>query len=260
MLNGKTLAVVLPGYNVARTIERTLRAIPPGVVDALLFVDDGSADGSGAVARGLGCEVFVHRRNFGYGAAQKTGYREALALGADVTVMVHPDFQYRPELVPAMAAMVSPGGYDLVLGSRVLMRGALRGGMPVWKYAANRGLTALENTLLGVGVSEFHTGYRAFSRTLLQTLPLAENRNDYAFDNELIAQAVHFGLPIGEVSCPAHYFDEMQTITFLPGVRYGLGCLKTASRFVLQRAGLAQSIFDPHARGLDAWTEGARMA
>jgi glycosyltransferase involved in cell wall biosynthesis len=261
MLNDHKVAVVLPGYNVASTLERTLLALPKGVADDIIFVDDGSRDASSAIAHSLGARVFVHARNLGYGAAQKTGYREALAAGADVVVMVHPDFQYKPALMPAMASMVAHGGYDLVLGSRVLVKGARKGGMPLWKFVANRGLTGIENTLLGAGLSEYHTGYRAFSRKLLLTLPLAENRNDYAFDNEVIAQTVHFGFAIGEMSCPAYYFDEMQTIAFRGAVRYGLGCLEVASRFVLHRAGAwHSSLFDGEGHGLREWTHGAPLA
>lgn len=249
----------MPGIDVAPTLERTVRAIPAGVADEIIFVDDGSTDDSVAVALALGCSVVSHEKNLGYGAAQKTGYREALAGGADVVVMVHPDYQYKPELVPAMASMVAFGGYDVVLGSRMLMRGALTGGMPRWKWVANRGLTVVENAMMGAGLSEYHTGYRAFSRRALEQLPLASNRNDFVFDNETIAQAIWLGLPIGEISCPANYFDEMQTITFLPGIRYGLGCLHTASRFFLHRLGRPSSMLDPGADRLDAWTHGARV-
>jgi glycosyltransferase involved in cell wall biosynthesis len=257
VLNGKKIIVIMPGLNVARTLERTVRALPQGVADEILFIDDGSTDGSAAIARSLGAHVFVHAKNLGYGAAQKTAYREALALGADVVVMVHPDFQTRPEHMPAMASMVAWGGFDLVLGSRVLVDGARKGGMPAWKQAVNRGLTRFENAMLDVGLSEYHTGYRSFSRALLSALPLAENRNDYAFDNQLIAQAVHFGFRIGELSSPAHYFDEMQSMAVLPGIRYGLGCLGVASRFVLHRAGVVRSpLFDESGRHLDAWREG----
>jgi glycosyltransferase involved in cell wall biosynthesis len=260
MMNGKKIAVVLPGLNVKGTLERTLRAIPASYVDASIFVDDGSSDGCGELAASLGCVVLRHARNLGYGAGQKTGYREALALGADVVVMVHPDFQYKPELVPAMTAMVAHGGYDLVLGSRLLVRGALAGGMPRWKYVANRGLTIFENLLMGSGLSEFHTGYRAFSRKFLEEMPLAENRNDYVFDNEVLAQAIHFGYAIGEMSCPAHYFDEMQTITFGPGVKYGIGCVKTAAAMRVHRLGLRSSpLFDRDARKLVDWREGVRV-
>ncbi len=260
MMNGRKVAVVLPGLNVRATLERTLSAIPDAYVDHRIFVDDGSSDGSGELAERLGCIVVRHARNLGYGAAQKTGYREALREGADVVVMVHPDFQYKPELVPAMAAMVAHGGYDVVLGSRLLVRGALKGGMPRWKYVANRGLTIVENLLMGSGLSEFHTGYRAFGRRFLEELPLAENRDDYVFDNETLAQAIHFGYAVGELSCPAHYFDEMQTITFGPGVRYGLGCLKTASTLRLHRLGARPSpLFDRGARKLEDWREGVRL-
>ncbi|MGE0785740.1 MAG: glycosyltransferase family 2 protein [Sandaracinaceae bacterium] len=256
MLSDQRVAVVMPGINVAPTIERTVEAIPMSVVDEVIFVDDGSTDESVGIAKRLGCTVLSHSKNLGYGAGQKTGYREALARGADVVVMVHPDFQYKPELVPAMAAMVVHGGYDLVLASRMLMRGAIAGGMPRWKWVANVGLTTLENAMMGAGLSEYHTGYRAFSKRALEVLPLANNRNDYVFDNETLAQAIYFGLPIGEISCPARYFDEMQTITLLPGIRYGLGCLATASRFVLHRMGAQDAMLDPSAPTVTAWAEG----
>jgi glycosyltransferase involved in cell wall biosynthesis len=250
----------MPGLNVARTLERTVRALPAGVADDVVFIDDGSTDDSSGVAQSLGLRVFVHARNLGYGAAQKTGYREALAAGAEVVVMVHPDFQTKPELMPAMASMVAHGGYDLVLGSRVLVNGARKNGMPAWKFVINRGLTGVENAILGAGVSEYHTGYRSFSRALLSALPLAENRNDYAFDNELIAQTVHFGFQLGELSAPAHYFEEMQSMRVLPGIRYGLGCLGVASRFALHRAGVSPSaLFDRDGRGLAAWSEGRAL-
>jgi glycosyltransferase involved in cell wall biosynthesis len=261
MLGDARIAVIMPGLRVARTIERTVAAIPRGVVDDVIFVDDGSDDGSIDVARRLGLTVYAHGRNLGYGAGQKTGYREALARGADVVVMVHPDFQYKPQLVPAIASMVAPGGYDLALASRVLGGGALRGGMPVWKLVANRALTHTENAMIGASLSEYHTGYRAFSRRALETLPLAENRNDFVFDNEVLAQAVHFGLSIGEMSCPAHYFDEMSSMSMRTGVRYGLGVLGAAARLVAHRTGVARSaMFDPAGRKLDAWTEGHHVA
>jgi glycosyltransferase involved in cell wall biosynthesis len=261
MMNGKKVAVVLPGLNVKGTLERTLRAIPSSYVDVSVFVDDGSTDGCGELAASLGCVVMRHAKNLGYGAGQKTGYREALAQGADVVVMVHPDFQYKPELVPAMTAMVAHGGYDVVLGSRLLVRGALKGGMPRWKYVVNRGLTIFENTLMGSGLSEFHAGYRAFSRKFLEEMPLAECRNDYVFDNEVLAQAIHFQYAIGEMSCPAHYFDEMQTITFGPGVKYGIGCVKTASAMRMHALGARTAPFlDRGARKLVDWQEGKRVA
>lgn len=257
MMGNKKIAIVLPGLNVTSTLARTLADIPRGFADMLILVDDGSTDGTAELGRKLGCHVFRHPENRGYGAAQKTGYREALRLGADLAVMVHPDYQYRPELVPAMAAMVAYGGYDLALGSRLLMRGALKGGMPVWKYVVNRGLTVFENGVMGAGLSEYHTGYRAFSRKILEELPLAENSNDYVFDNELIAQALHFGYPIGEISCPARYFDGMQTIHFGVGVKYGIGCVKTAWAMRAHRMGVkASRMFDRNAGKLGDWTHG----
>ncbi len=258
MIGEHRVAIVMPGINVAATLARTVAAIPEGVADEIIFVDDGSTDASVAIAQDLGCAVVSHARNLGYGAGQKTGYREALAGGADVVVMVHPDFQYKPELVPAMASMVVHGGYDIVLGSRMLVGGALKGGMPRWKWVVNRGLTTFENAMMGARLSEYHTGYRAFSRRALEQLPLAGNRNDFVFDNETLAQAIHFGLPIGEISCPANYFDEMQTITFLPGIRYGLGCLSTAGRFVKHRLGASDAMLDPAGPTVRDWTEGVR--
>jgi glycosyltransferase involved in cell wall biosynthesis len=257
MLNGARVAVIMPGLRVAKTLERTVRAIPADVVDDILYIDDGSDDGSIDIARRLGLTVFAHGRNLGYGAGQKTGYREALRRGADVVVMVHPDFQYKPALVPAIASMIAYGGYDIALASRVLVGGAIAGGMPRWKYVVNRGLTHLENAMLGADLSEYHTGYRAFSRRVLEQLPLAENRNDFVFDNEVLAQAIHFGHSIGEISCPAYYFDEMSTIRFLPGIKYGVGVLGAASRLVMHRTGMRTSpCFDRSGRRLDAWTEG----
>ena len=256
------VVVVMPGLNVAGTLERTVRAIPEGSADVILLVDDGSTDDTVEVARSLGIACISHAENRGYGAAQKTGFREALALGADVAVMVHPDFQYKPELVPAMAAMVTPGEYDVVLGSRILLGGALAGGMPRWKDVANRALTLAENLAMGTRVSEFHTGYRAYSRRALSTLPLAGNRNDFAFDSEILAQAAFQGLAIGELSCPANYFDEMQTITLLPGIRYGFACLGIARRAALHRLAARTGLptgserFDPSSPGLTAWTAG----
>ena len=222
MLNGKKVVVVVPGYRVSRTLARTLTALPSGIADACIYVDDGSDDDSVTIGKKHGAIVVAHGKNLGYGAAQKTGYREALALGADVVVMVHGDFQYKPELMPAVASMIAYGGYDLVLGSRMLVRGALHGGMPVWKFVANKALTGFENAITSAGLSEYHTGYRGFSRHALTSLPLGENRNDFVFDNETLAQAIHFGLSIGELSCPAHYFEDMSTIHFRAGVRYGL--------------------------------------
>ncbi len=251
----KSVVVVMPGLNVAGTLERTVRALPAGFADAVVLVDDGSTDDSVEVARRLGIGCVSHAKNLGYGAAQKTGYREALALGADVAVMVHPDFQYKPELAPALVEMVRHGGYDIALASRMLMGGAVRGGMPRWKWVANRGLTIVENAAMGASLSEYHTGYRAYSRHAMETLPMADNRNDFVFDSEILAQAIELDLPIGEMSCPANYHDDMQTITFGPGIRYGLGCLATAARAVGHRLGGRTTL---HSGGrLSTWTEGA---
>ncbi len=205
MINGKRIAVVMPAYNAEKTLEMTVRELSE-VVDIRILVDDSSKDQTVKVARELGLATFVHETNYGYGRNQQTCYREALAAGADIVVMVHPDYQYTPLLVPAMAGMIASGVYDMVLASRILGGGALRGGMPVYKYISNRLLTAFQNIFLGVKLSEYHTGFRAFSRELLETLPILENSDDFVFDNQMIAQAVMFGFKIGEISCPTKYF------------------------------------------------------
>ncbi|MFH2005409.1 MAG: glycosyltransferase family 2 protein [bacterium] len=258
MLQGARVAVTMPGLNVASTLPRTVRALPPGVADTILLADDGSTDDTVAVAHELGVRVFSHRRNLGYGAAQKTTYREALKDKADIVVMVHPDFQYKPELMPVMAAMVHHGGYDLVLASRMLDGGALTGGMPLWKLAANRLLTGVENALLGGHISEYHTGYRAFSKRILAELPLANLSNRFQFDSEILALAILHGYRIGEISCPAHYFDGMQTMPATVGIGYGLGCLKAAALGAAHRSGLWKpALLDHSGPGLlDGWTEG----
>src|SRR5580700_10632988 len=237
MINGKRIAVVMPAYNAEKTLERTVQELSD-VVDIKILVDDSSKDDTAALARDLGLLTFVHDANYGYGRNQQTCYREALAAGADIVVMVHPDYQYTPSLVPAMAGMVASGVYDMVLGSRILGKGALKGGMPVYKYIANRGLTAFQNILLGVKLSEYHTGFRAFSRRLLETLPLLENSDDFVFDNQMIAQAVMFGFNIGEISCPTKYFEEASSINFRRSVKYGFGVLATTVRFVAHKAGI----------------------
>jgi len=240
MINGKRIAVVMPAYNAERTLEQTLRDLPD-VVDIRILVDDSSNDRTAALSESLGVRTFVHDANYGYGRNQQTCYREALAAGADVVVMVHPDYQYTPALVAALAGMVASGIYDMALASRILGTGALRGGMPLYKYIANRALTAFQNILLGVKLSEYHTGFRAFSRQLLETLPLLENSDDFVFDNQMIAQAVMFGFPIGEISCPTKYFKEASSISFRRSVKYGLGVLATTATFVAQKMGLVHS-------------------
>jgi glycosyltransferase involved in cell wall biosynthesis len=251
MINGKRIAVVMPAYNAEKTLEDTVRELPEDV-DITILVDDSSKDGTAALARQLGIPTFVHNRNYGYGRNQQTCYREALAAGADIVVMVHPDYQYTPKLVTAMAGMIAYGVYDVVLGSRILGGGALKGGMPVYKYVANRFLTGFQNLLLGAKLSEYHTGYRAFSRRVLESLPLLENSDDFVFDNEMLAQVLMFNFSIGEVSCPTRYFAEASSINFARSVRYGFGVLATAFRFVAHRTGLVRCrIFERTGRTID---------
>ena len=230
----------MPAYNAEKTLEKTVRELSE-VVDIKILVDDSSKDQTAALSRSLGVLTFVHDKNYGYGRNQQTCYREALAAGADIVVMVHPDYQYTPSLVPAMAGMVASGVYDMVLGSRILGAGALRGGMPFYKYVANRLLTAFQNVFLGVKLSEYHTGFRAFSKELLETLPLLENSDDFVFDNQMIAQAAMFGFRIGEISCPTKYFEEASSINFKRSVEYGFGVLATTAGFVLHKLGIAHA-------------------
>ena len=251
MINGKRIAVVLPAYNAEKTLEATIHELPD-LVDIRILVDDHSSDRTVQIARRLGLKIFVHDRNYGYGRNQQTCYREALAAGADVVIMVHPDYQYTPLLATAMASMVAYGVYDVVLGSRIIGGTALRGGMPFYKYVANRFLTAAENLALRVKLSEYHTGYRAFSRKVLEDLPLLENSDDFVFDNQMLAQCVHFGFRIGEVSCPTKYFEEASSINFRRSVTYGLGVLGVTMAFTLQRIGLAHfRIFSEKGRRLE---------
>ena len=251
MLNGKKIAVVMPAYNAEKTLRATVDELPD-IVDVRILVDDFSADRTVEVARELGLVHFVHDRNYGYGRNQQTCYREALAEGADVIIMVHPDYQYTPLLVTAMASMVAYGIYDVVLGSRIIGGQALRGGMPLYKYVFNRLLTAFENLFLRIKVSEYHTGYRAFSRDVLTKLPLLENSDDFVFDNQMLAQCAYFGFRIGEVSCPTKYFPEASSINFRRSVKYGFGVLATSLQFALQRWGLAHfAIFNPEGRKLE---------
>jgi glycosyltransferase involved in cell wall biosynthesis len=237
MVNGKRIAVVMPAYNAEKTLQATVGEIPD-LVDIRILVDDQSRDDTVGLARRLGLLVFQHDRNYGYGRNQQTCYREALAAGADVVIMLHPDYQYTPLLITAMASMVAYDVYDVVLGSRILGGRALMGGMPVYKYISNRLLTAFENLFLRVKLSEYHTGYRAFSRQVLTELPLLENSDDFVFDNQMLAQCVHFGFRIGEVSCPTKYFGEASSINFRRSVKYGLEVLATTLQFTAQKVGL----------------------
>src|SRR5262245_48257251 len=250
MINGKRIAVVLPAYNAEKTLEQTIAELPD-IVDIRILVDDYSSDRTVDLARRLDLKVFVHDKNYGYGRNQRTCYTEALAEGADVVIMVHPDYQYTPRLVTAMASMIACEVYDVVLGSRIIGGQALRGGMPFYKYIFNRLLTAFENLFLGIKVSEYHTGYRAFSREVLTRLPLLENSDDFVFDNQMLAQCAYFGFRIGEVSCPTKYFPEASSINFRRSVKYGFGVLGTTMQFALQRIGLAHfPIFNPDGRRL----------
>ncbi len=251
MINGKRVAVVLPAYNAERTLEATVCELP-SLVDVRILVDDYSADETARVASRLGLQVFRHDANYGYGRNQQTCYREALNAGADVVIMVHPDYQYTPLLVTPIASMIAYGVYDIVLGSRILGGGALQGGMPLYKYISNRLLTAFQNLILGAKLSEYHTGYRGFSRDVLLKLPLLENSDDFVFDNELLTQAVFFGSRIGEVSCPTKYFPEASSINFRRSVRYGVGVLATSAKFALQKMGLVHfRIFSERGRRLN---------
>ncbi len=252
MFHGKKIVVVMPAYNAARTIEQTYREIPLDLVDEVIVTDDASRDETVEVAKRLRLRTIVHDFNRGYGGNQKTCYSEALRLGGDVVVMLHPDYQYTPTLIPAMISLITDGPFDVVLGSRVLGGRALAGGMPLYKYLANRLLTAVENWLLGAKLSEYHTGYRAFSRKVLESLPLLENSDDFVFDNQMLAQIHMAGFEIGEVSCPAAYFEEASSINFRRSVRYGLGVLQVSCQGFLQRHDLAHlRLFDPDGRRLD---------
>ena len=240
MLMGKRVVVVLPAYKAEKTLETTYRQLPHDVVDRTLLIDDASPDRTVETARSLGIKTFTHQKNLGYGANQKTCYRQALAEDADLVVMVHPDYQYDPRLVTAMAAMIASGIYDVVLGSRILGSNARQGGMPLYKYIANRLLTTFENWMLGSKVSEFHTGYRAFSRRALLTLPLLAASDDFVFDNQVLAQAVALGLNIGEISCPSRYFSEASSIGFCRSCVYGMGVILTSLQFRLWKWGLCR--------------------
>lgn len=249
MYRNQRIVVVMPAYNAARTLRQTWQEVrDQGIVDHIILVDDGSRDETAAMARSLeGVQVQVHERNRGYGGNQKTCYRLALEAGADIVIMLHPDYQYTPKLIPAMVALIANGLHPCVLGSRILGGYALRGGMPLWKYIANRALTFVENLLLGAKLSEYHTGYRAFSAEVLRRLDLAVNSDDFVFDNQMLAQILWHGFTIGEVSCPTKYFAEASSINFRRSVQYGLGCLATALAYRLAKLGWCRSkLFPAH--------------
>jgi glycosyltransferase involved in cell wall biosynthesis len=241
MLNGKKIIVVMPAYNAENTLEKTYGEIPFDIVDDVILVDDASRDRTPELSRRMGIRTIIHEKNLGYGGNQKSCYRAALNLGADIVIMVHPDYQYTPKLVPAMASMIAYGEFDAVLASRILGTGAIEGGMPIYKYVANRFLTLFQNLMMGQKLSEYHTGFRAFTREILQCLPLDQNSNDFVFDNQMLAQIVWFGYRIGELTCPTRYFEDASSINFRRSVTYGLGVLETSIRFRLQKWGLHSS-------------------
>lgn len=259
MIHGKKVVVVLPAYNAERTLELTLADLPADVVDEVMLVDDASRDNTAALAHSLGVSTFVHANNQGYGGNQKTCYSLALAHGADIVIMVHPDYQYDPRLVTAMASLIALDVYDVVLGSRMIGNGALKGGMPRYKFIANRILTAFENIMLGEKFSEYHTGYRAFSRSVLEQLPLEVNSDDFVFDNQILAQTSYFGFRIGEVSCPTRYTADSSSINFRRSCKYGLGVVWTSVQFRAARLGLTSPrIFDPAGPRLATGVQRAR--
>jgi glycosyltransferase involved in cell wall biosynthesis len=247
MFQNKKVIVVMPAYNAEKTLLKTYEEVmAQGIVDMVILVDDASSDNTAKVAASLPrTKVIVHKRNIGYGGNQKTCYRLALEEGADIVIMVHPDYQYTPKLIPAMASLIGNDLYHCVLGSRILGGYALKGGMPSWKYIANRFLTFAENVLIGAKLSEYHTGYRAFSRELLLRLPLKNNSDDFVFDNQMMAQIVWFGYTVAEVSCPTKYFAEASSINFKRSMEYGVGCLKTACAFRLAKMKLIKSVLFP---------------
>ncbi len=241
MIDGKKIVVIMPAYNASKTLSATYAEIPFEIVDDVVLVDDSSNDDTSEAARQLGIQhVIEHPKNVGYGGNQKTCYRKALDLEADIVVMVHPDYQYTPKLIPSMAFLIAQGLYQVVLGSRILGKGALRGGMPLYKYVFNRLLTAFENVMIGAKLSEYHTGYRAFSREVLEKINFASNSDDFVFDNQMLSQVIFAGYEIGEITCPTKYFAEASSINFSRSVKYGLGVIVTSWMHLLQRLGLAK--------------------
>jgi glycosyltransferase involved in cell wall biosynthesis len=241
MIRGKKVVVVMPAYNAGKTLRTTYDEVPKDIVDEVILVDDASRDETVAVAKELGIRTVVHPQNRGYGGNQKSCYRAALEAGADIVIMLHPDYQYTPKLVSAMAYILESGLYDVVLGSRILGGQALKGGMPTYKYVSNRFLTMAQNILMGAKLSEYHTGYRAFTRKVLETVPIEKNSDDFVFDNQMLSQIHFLGFSIAEVTCPAKYFEEASSINFRRSLKYGFGCLWTAMQFRLAKMGLYRS-------------------
>lgn len=243
MVNGKKVVMVMPAYNAASTLKKTIDELPDDIVDEILLVDDCSRDGTVSEAENLGIKTVVHTCNTGYGGNQKTCYKTALEMGADVVVMVHPDYQYTPLIISAMVSPIANGVFDCMLGSRILGTGALKGGMPLYKYVANRMLTIFQNIMVGYHLSEYHTGYRAFSKNLLENIPFESNSDDFVFDNQMLCQIIYAGYDIGEVTCPTRYMDDSSSISFSRSVRYGLGVLSCSVSTVLHRMGWVESGF-----------------
>ena len=246
MINGKQVTVVMPAYNAEKTLKKTHNEIPHDIVDNIILTDDASQDRTAEVSRELNIKTFVHMTNQGYGGNQKTCYQEALRIGSDIVIMLHPDYQYTPKLITAMASMIAYGVFDAVIASRILGNKALEGGMPLYKYIANRFLTTAENLLIKQKLSEYHTGYRAFSAEVLEKIPLLENSDDFVFDNEMLLQTMYFGFSVGEVSCPAKYFEEASSISFLRSTIYGIGVIQTAVKYFMSKRGSkSYKIFNP---------------
>jgi glycosyltransferase involved in cell wall biosynthesis len=241
VIEDKKIVLVMPAYNAAKTVQKTFEEIPHDIVDEVLLVDDASRDDTVAVAKGLGIRTIAHTRNTGYGGNQKTCYQTALDLGADIVVMLHPDYQYTPKLVEAMVSPIARGVFDCMLASRILSNGALKGGMPLYKYFSNRALTLAENLLAGEKLSEYHTGYRAYSRQVLTAIDFHANSDNFVFDNQFLAQILYAGFSVGEITCPTRYADDSSSISFRNSVRYGLGVLGVSMALFLQRKGLRQS-------------------
>jgi len=239
MINGQKLVVILPAFNAAKTLRQTIQEVPRDIVDEIILTDDASQDETVSLARELNIDhILVHTNNRGYGANQKTCYEKALSLKADIVIMLHPDYQYTPRLITSMAYLIANNVYPVVLGSRILGNGALKGGMPVYKYIANRILTLLQNMATGAKLSEYHTGYRAFSARVLKTVPFQENSDGFIFDNEILSQIIQAGFPIAEITCPTHYFKEASSIDLRNSVIYGLGVLRVSIQHTLSRLGL----------------------
>jgi glycosyltransferase involved in cell wall biosynthesis len=235
MVNGKKVCVVLPAYNAGKTLHKTIAEIPAHIVDSIILVDDCSSDDTYQIARELQLKTYVHPKNLGYGANQKTCYQKALEEGSDIIVMLHPDYQYSPKLIPALVTLIAYGPYDVALGSRILGRGAITGGMPRYKYFSNRILTFIQNLLIQQKFSEYHTGYRAFTREVLEQVPFEKNSDDFVFDNQMLIQIIAAGFSVGEISCPTKYFKDASSINFIKSVKYGFGCLWASLRYLLHR-------------------------